>query len=122
MAVFSSYRWPGNVRELNNVIERAMPFTDGSTITIESLPEAVIRGRTTPPREPDTRPTPTPPVLTGAPLPFKDAKDQLIDAFERQYLLDLLDKYDGNVSKAARAADMDRKTITRLMKKHSITR
>jgi DNA-binding NtrC family response regulator len=122
MAVFSSYRWPGNVRELNNVIERAMPFTDGSTITIESLPEAVIRGRTTPPREPDTRPSPPPPVLTGAPLPFKDAKDQLIDAFERQYLLDLLDKYDGNVSKAARAADMDRKTITRLMKKHSITR
>lgn len=122
MSVFSSYRWPGNVRELNNVIERAMPFTDGSTITIDSLPEAVISGRTTPPKEAVTRHPPSPPVLTGAPLPFKDAKDQLIDAFEHQYLLDLLDKYDGNVSKAARAADMDRKTITRLMKKHGITR
>ncbi len=55
-------------------------------------------------------------------MSFKDAKEQLIDAFERQYLVDLLDRNDGNVSKAARAADMDRKTITRLMKKHSITR
>ena len=37
-------------------------------------------------------------------------------------LIDLLEKNDGNVSKAARAADMDRKSITRLMKKHAITR
>ena len=55
-------------------------------------------------------------------MPFKDAKDQLIEAFERQYLVDLLDRHGGNVSKAARTADMDRKTITRLMKKHGITR
>ena len=55
-------------------------------------------------------------------FPFKDAKDQLIEAFERQYLIDLLDRHEGNVSKAARAADMDRKSISRLMKKHGITR
>ena len=50
-------------------------------------------------------------------LPFKDAKDRLIEAFERQYLIDLLERH-SNVSKAARAAHMDRKSITRLMKKH----
>ena len=67
---------------------------------------------------------PSPVVLTdpGTPMPFKDAKEQLIEAFERQYVIDLLERHDGNVSKAARAADMDRKTITRLMKKHCITR
>ena len=62
------------------------------------------------------------PAQGDEPLPFKDAKDQRISAFERQYLVDLLDRHDGNVSKAARAADMDRKSITRLMKKHNITR
>ena len=124
--MFSSYRWPGNVRELNNVIERAMPFTDGTTITIATLPEALRSGGAD---VPEAVPPP-PPALTasgsaplpGASMPFKDAKDQLIEAFERQYLVDLLDRHGGNVSKAARTADMDRKTITRLMKKHGITR
>ena len=71
---------------------------------------------------PDPSPAVPPSQGAEATLPFKDAKDQLINAFERQYLVDLLDRYDGNVSKAARAADMDRKSITRLMKKHTITR
>ena len=54
--------------------------------------------------------------------PSRTPRTKLINAFERQYLVDLLDRYDGNVSKAARATDMDRKSITRLMKKHTITR
>jgi two-component system response regulator AtoC len=62
----------------------------------------------------------TPP--SPAPLPFKDAKDLLISAFERQYLVDLLDRHENNVTQAAQAANMDRKSITRLMKKHGITR
>ena len=118
--IFSSYHWPGNVRELNNVIERALPFCDSSTITIDTLPEA-LKSRTlsSSSAEPEM---PTLPTEELAALPFKDAKDQLIEAFEHQYLADLLERHDGNVSKAARAADMDRKTITRLMKKHGITR
>lgn len=120
IGMFSSYRWPGNVRELNNVIERAMLFADGSSITIDTLPEALQAERNSPAAA-QASPLPGSDADASA-LSFKDAKDQLIDAFERQYLMDLLERNDGNVSKAARAADMDRKTITRLMKKHSITR
>ena len=125
IAVFSQYQWPGNVRELNNVIERALPFTDGATIAVTSLPKALTGPVTVDALSRDAAAeSPSPVVLTdpGTPMPFKDAKEQLIEAFERQYLIDLLDRHDGNVSKAARAADMDRKTITRLMKKHGITR
>ncbi len=124
MDVFSSYQWPGNVRELNNVIERALPFCDGTVITIDGLPDALRPGE----GEMSTRTVahsasaPTSSNSSKPALPFKDAKDQLIEAFERQYLEDLLERHDGNVSKAARAADMDRKSITRLMKKHGITR
>jgi DNA-binding NtrC family response regulator len=46
----------------------------------------------------------------------------MVEAFERAYLIDLIDRYDGNVSRAATAAGIDRKSITRLMKKHGITR
>ena len=55
-------------------------------------------------------------------MPFKDAKEKLIEAFERQYLIDLIERHSGNISKAARAADMDRKSIARLMRKHGINR
>jgi len=121
LQIFSSYHWPGNVRELNNVVERALPFSDGAIITINALPEALKSGGST------TAAQPTPDTKAGASdstssLTFKDAKDQLVKAFERQYLIDLLERHDGNVSKAARAADIDRKSITRLMKKHGITR
>ncbi|MFH1469066.1 MAG: sigma 54-interacting transcriptional regulator [Pseudomonadota bacterium] len=119
--LFEGYRWPGNVRELRNVVERALPFCDGSAVTLGSLPEALRIA-------PTTRP------VTAAPgsqelgmdppdvseLPFKDAKDKIIDAFERQYLVDLLERHEGNISRAARAADMDRKSIARLLKKHDI--
>ena len=121
LEVFAAYHWPGNVRELSNVIERALPFSDGTTISLSALPESMRPSRAGA-ATPDPSPTVPPSQSAEATLPFKDAKDQLINAFERQYLVDLLDRYDGNVSKAARAADMDRKSITRLMKKHNITR
>ena len=121
MALFESYRWPGNVRELNNCVVRALPFCDTDRITIDALPEglrAASADRT--PAEGAATALSMPQV--DSELPFKDAKDQLIEAFEREYLLDLLDRSDGNVSRAARVAHMDRKSITRLMKKHGIKR
>ena len=122
LSIFGSYHWPGNVRELNNVIERALPFSDGSTIAINALPEALKTSGTTVQPTDASHETHTTPPENASSLTFKDAKEQLVEAFERQYLVDLLDRHEGNVSKAARAADMDRKTITRLMKKHGITR
>ncbi|MCB9742169.1 MAG: sigma 54-dependent Fis family transcriptional regulator [Alphaproteobacteria bacterium] len=116
LELLESYRFPGNVRELANLIERAIPFTDGAAITLEALPDA-LRGGGSPGLPVASFGTG---VSAAADLPFKDAKERLIDAFERSYLVDLIDRHDGNVSKAARAADMDRKSITRLLKKHNI--
>jgi DNA-binding NtrC family response regulator len=118
--LFDAWRWPGNVRELANVIERALPFCDGTLITLDALPDALRAAR----RDGDTQPTR--PIASPAgsselsALPLKDAKDALIDAFERKYLEDLIERHDGNVSRAARTAGMDRKSITRLLKKHQI--
>jgi two-component system response regulator HydG len=41
---FMRYRWPGNVRELENVIERAIVLTRGTTIDLKDLPSPVQSG------------------------------------------------------------------------------
>jgi transcriptional regulator with GAF, ATPase, and Fis domain len=119
--LFEAYRWPGNVRELRNVVERALPFCDGSTITLHTLPEAlrVASQAARAQSAPESVDLGIDPAAMHD-LPFKDAKDQIIEAFERQYLVDLIERHGGNISRAARAADMDRKSISRLLKKHDI--
>ncbi|MED5371508.1 MAG: sigma 54-interacting transcriptional regulator [Myxococcota bacterium] len=113
--VFQAWRWPGNVRELANVVERAIPFTDGPIITLEALPDALLTGGSGP--RSSAQPGMAAPDTS---VPFKDAKEALIEAFERKYLQDLIERHDGNVSQAARAAHMDRKSIARLLRKHGI--
>ncbi len=120
--LFSQYNWPGNIRELRNVVLRAIPFCDGDSIELSALPEAF--------RQPEERTPPGAPIrqgsATGVAMPkpgelsLREARDKIIDAFERQYLEDLLESCDGNLSKAARVAGVDRKTIARMLKRHGI--
>jgi DNA-binding NtrC family response regulator len=53
-------------------------------------------------------------------LPFRDEKERWNEMFERRYLVWLLRRADGNISKAARDADMDRKYLHKLLKKYGI--
>ena len=53
-------------------------------------------------------------------MPFKEAKEQLVDAFERRYVASLLDRHDGNVSRAAQEAGLDRNYLARLARKHGL--
>jgi transcriptional regulator of acetoin/glycerol metabolism len=57
---------------------------------------------------------------SDAPVPFKLAKDAVVDAFERTYLSTLLDSTAGNISKAARKGGMDRMYLHRLIQKHGL--
>ena len=52
-----------------------------------------------------------------AELPYADAKDHAVDAFDRAYVERLMKRAGGNVSEAARQAGMDRSNFRRLLKK-----
>ena len=62
-------------------------------------------------------PAPTEELLNQT---FKDAKERWVASFERDYILQLLRRNSGNISHAARAADIDRKYFRKLMKKYDI--
>ncbi len=114
--LFLAYRWPGNVRELRNVVLRAIPFCAGDLIDLQALPDALRTVR--PAGDPSRGASPFPATDPG--LPYHEAKEQLVEAFEARYLEDLLERCDGNLSKAAREAGVDRKTIARMLKRHGI--
>ncbi len=114
--LLAAYHWPGNVRELRNTLYRAIPFADGDLIDLQSLPDA-LRDRDSSDERPSGGTTLDFPDVK---LSFRDAKDSLIEGFERRYLEDLMSRCDGNLSRAAREAGVDRKTVARMLKRHGI--
>ena len=141
MQVMQSYNWPGNVRELVNVIERAVSFCEGGIIDVQDLPEHLRTAQPmqTPYQPPTVDPdsgmgeggmgegislspeAPRPPTeLVSGDVTFKDAKEKWVSAFERDYIISLLKRHDGNISHAARESDIDRKYFRKLMKKYDI--
>ena len=119
------YDWPGNVRELTNVVERACSFADGEFIQLEDLPDHIAGVRVGKRRsESDGQQTETLRPSTSMHIAmdksFKDAKEEWLSTFEKEYLASLLEKHSGNLSQAAREADVDRKHFRRLARKYAL--
>ena len=53
-------------------------------------------------------------------LPFKDAKAVLVERFEREYVVQLLRRCGGNITRAGRESGLHRKSIERLVKKYQL--
>jgi two-component system response regulator HydG len=121
MAALEKYGWPGNVRELQNVVERACALAEGDTITPRDLPAHVtgggrgvvaVAGAGTVPAEVQ--------AAASTDMGLKEAKERWMSVLEASYLKDLLGRHEGNISAAAKAAGIDRKTFHRLITKHHI--
>ena len=106
--------WRGNVRELQNVIEHVAVIADaGGTIEPADLPIYDDRPAA---REDSMLPDA---IMNEA---FHTAKDGVVAHFEKAYLTRLTSRANGNMSKAARLAAIDRTTLYRLMDKHGLRR
>ncbi len=108
LALLMAYPWPGNVRELMNVLSHLLAFSEGEEVLPEHLPPRV---------QGQEREGPLP---FNEHLTFKDAKEQLLENFEREYVTSVLTRCEGNLSRAARESGLHRKSIERLAKKYQL--
>ena len=107
--------WKGNVRELQNVVEHMVVLLEpGVAIQPEDIPALGDQ-----PAEDDGTWVP-PEVSTEE--PYYAARDRLVADFELHYLTQLVTQAGGNMSRAARLAQVDRTTLYRLMERHGLHR
>lgn len=99
-----NYAWPGNVRELKNVIEYSVAMA-----TTEYLPEDLVLQTQNFERN-DSE------IEKDSLKPLKEAKQD----FEKDYLVQLLELTNGNVSQASKLAGKYRADFYDLMKKHQL--
>jgi DNA-binding NtrC family response regulator len=103
--ILTKYNWPGNVRELENIVERLVVFSAGDTIMPEDLPA-------------ETRDISCKTIDMH--LSYADAKQRVLDEFNENFIRKALLQTEGNVTKAAEKAKLDRANLQRLMRKHGI--
>jgi two-component system response regulator GlrR len=97
MELLVSASWPGNVRQLLNVVEQTFALTTTPVISV-TLVRKALRDK------------------HGEILAFADAKRR----FEQEYLVQLLQVTNGNVSRAARLAKRNRTEFYKLLHRHQI--
>jgi transcriptional regulator with PAS, ATPase and Fis domain len=100
--ILSSHHWPGNVRELRNTVARIVVFP-------EHLERAVTPGA--PGRADAAR------LLR---MPLREARDLVVEDFERSYLAARLAEHGGNVTRAAEAIGVSRQFAYRLLEKYGL--
>ena len=103
MELLMNYSWPGNVRELRNAIERAVALCENKTIASDLFALVGVGTRRGPTVDFD--------------LPYREAMDRMTTQCQKEYLLEALKRHDGNVTKAAEHAGIERESFHRLMRK-----
>jgi Nif-specific regulatory protein len=101
MDALAAYHWPGNVRELSNVLEHAVLRSDSDVVHRHHLPVALQTAE------------------ASKPTIHKSLTD-VVDAFEKNILLDALKAAQGNQSKAARLLQSTERIVSYKIRKYEI--
>ena len=113
-AAIKRYNWPGNVRELENLVERMAVLSEGPLIELADLPEKFLD---------------LPPLAAGSDgglalqLP-EDGLDlaEVVGNFERNIILQALDRTDWVKNRAAQLLGLNRTTLVEKIKKQNLQR
>jgi two-component system nitrogen regulation response regulator NtrX len=96
--------WPGNIRQLKNIVERVLILGDGQEeVSIEDLPLETKLG------DNDLSGVASGTIAT---MPLREARE----AFERDYLITQINRFNGNISKTAKFVGMERSALHRKLK------
>jgi DNA-binding NtrC family response regulator len=101
-----NYTWQGNVRELENIIERAVTLAKDNKITLSDLPPHFF----------DTHSSQTP--YDG--ISLAELKHKAIEDIEKKFLVFLMQKYKGNITRIAEDAGLTRRHIHRMINNYKI--
>ena len=114
LACLQNYDWPGNIRELKNIVERILIMAAGPVVTADDLPELLPGGRCQHASD-----------ITGeVSYVDEDKIDSLRSArerFERDYILQSLNKYSWNLDKSAEALHLERSALQRKLVQYGLT-
>lgn len=105
------YDWPGNVRELANAVESAVIMSTGSIILSEDLPKHVLGGERR--VEADAE--------APEPLENKRPLKEMVKAFERQAILQALDRNQENRVRTARELGISRRSLLYKIQEYEIS-
>ena len=104
------YPWPGNIREMQNVIERSAVLVKDGIIRLENLPTIFT----------DTYELCPDDNVNRRRVSFKAERELQVGRTEKHIITRYLDESGGNVAKAARLANIPRRTFYRILEKHGI--
>jgi transcriptional regulator with PAS, ATPase and Fis domain len=103
LTMLLAHEWPGNVRELKNAVARLLLFPESGAAVLSSADAPA--GATLPLH-----------------LPLRQAREEVVERFERAYVVAKLAEARGNVSRAADAMGVSRQLVHRLMERYDVRR
>ena len=106
-----NFEWTGNVREMENIVERAYILENTEYVGPESIPLEIVG-------ESETSAV----VPLDLHKTLAEARNEVIENFERQYLQELLAEKGGKISETAEAAGVGVRQIHKLMVKYGLSK
>ncbi|HZJ70770.1 MAG TPA: sigma 54-interacting transcriptional regulator, partial [Planctomycetota bacterium] len=103
LAELARHGWPGNVRELRHYLQHSLLLSRPPAPIAAEPPEAAGE-----------------PIAVDDQLPFSQAREQALGAFERRYLEAIVARHGGNVTAAARSSGVDRAHFYRLLRRNGL--
>ena len=104
-AALQAMDWPGNIRQLRNVIERVLILAEDNG----PIRPSELQGQGAPQGEGADTLTLGPRITA---LPLREARE----LFEREYLLNQINRFGGNISRTAQFVGMERSALHRKLK------
>jgi transcriptional regulator with GAF, ATPase, and Fis domain len=108
MKALVNYDWPGNVRELENIIERMVILAEGDQLTLDDLPGKIAKKKAESPSD------------QGFTLEEGVSLSTAVNTYERQLIINALEKADWVKNRAAKLLKMNRTTLVEKIKKQGI--